>query len=120
MPFSGEIRGLVGRGSCDRELGAQNLTPGFRAGHYREGNTDAGEHGADQHRDRKPEMPIDCEIGDHRSGQAAKNRTLVINEAACRRAHFGREPLGEVSGVQRVHAATAERPCTVNHTTIIV
>ena len=72
---------LVNFVSDYRQSRAELLTSGLWAEQNRCGDADTTQRGADQHRDRKPQLPVDSKIGDDRCNQAAEYRTLNVTGA---------------------------------------
>ena len=96
----GSVAGVVGNFvSGYRQFGDELFTSGLWAEQDRRGDADTAQCGADQHRDRKSQLPVDSKIGDDRCNQAAEDRALVIDEAGRRRAYLGRESFGEIGRV---------------------
>src|SRR6516164_6618975 len=85
------------RGSGQDHIRHQFLAARLRTNRQRQQQADQPADCADCHWDPKSQVPVEREIGHDRTTQAAPDRTLVKAEPRCRRAHLGRETLGEVA-----------------------
>lgn len=104
----------------DLQIGGQLLAARFGPERQSCNKADQAGQGADCHRNGEAKMPIDREVGDDWRSQAAKDRTLVIAEAACRCTNLGREAFGEVAWILAENAASREQSLSPKNTTIIV